>query len=129
MVGKRKYTYFSVSELINLPTTCACGSKYYSQHSMSCKKRGLVSIRHNDIRDLTANVLKEIFKDIKVEAKLIPLTDEQLQYRSAVTRDETRLNICAQSFWVRVRKHIWMLGFLTQTLTDTSMPHYHDTIK
>ena len=76
MVGKRKYTYFAVSELINLPTTCACDSKYYSQHSMSCKKRGLVSIRHNDIRDSTANVLKEI--GIKVEAKLIPLIGEQL---------------------------------------------------
>ena len=34
--------------LSNLPTTCACGF----QHSMSCKKGGLVSIRHNDIRDL-----------------------------------------------------------------------------
>ena len=43
---------------------------------MSCRKRGLVLIRHNDIRDSTANVLKEI--DIKVEAKLIPLIGEQL---------------------------------------------------
>ena len=40
--------------LSNLPTTCACGLKYDFQHSMNCKKGGLVSIRHNDIRDLIA---------------------------------------------------------------------------
>ena len=42
--------------LNNLPTKCACGSKYDFQHSMSCNKGGLVSIPHNDIRDLTAVV-------------------------------------------------------------------------
>ena len=84
--------------LSNLPTTCACGSKYDFQHSMSCEKGGLVSIRHNDIRDLTADILREVCNDVKVEAKLIPLTGEQLQYRSAITGDETRLDIRAQSF-------------------------------
>ena len=84
--------------LSNLPMTCACGSKYDFQHSMSCKKEGLVSIRHNDIRDLTADILRELCNDVEVEAKLIPLTGEQLQYRSAITGDETRLDIRAQSF-------------------------------
>ena len=66
--------------LNNLPTTCACGLKYDFQHSVSCKKRGLVSILHNDIRDLTANISREVYNDVEVEAKLIPLTGEQLQY-------------------------------------------------
>ena len=34
---------------------------------MSCKKGGLVSIHHNDIRDLTGNILKEVCNDIEVE--------------------------------------------------------------
>ena len=46
----------------------------------------------NDIRDLTADLLKEACNDLQVEAKLIPLTGEQLQYRSAITGDETRLD-------------------------------------
>ena len=87
--------------LNNLPTTCACGLKYDFQHSVSCKKRGLVSIRHNDIRDLTANILREVYNDVEVEAKLIPLTGEQLQYRLAITGDEARIDIRARSFWVR----------------------------
>ena len=81
--------------LSNLPATCACGLKYEFQHSMSCKKGGLASIRHNDIRDLTAKILREVCNDVEVEAKLIPLTGEQLQYRSAITGDEARLDI----FW------------------------------
>ena len=65
--------------LNNLPMTCACSSKYDFQHSMSCKKGGLVSIRHNDIYDLTAYILREVCNDVEVEAKLMPLTGEQLQ--------------------------------------------------
>ena len=71
---------------------------------MICKKGGLVSIRHNDIRHLTANILREVWNDVEVEAKLIPLTGEQLQYRSAITGDEARLDIRARSFWVRAQK-------------------------
>ena len=86
--------------LSNLPMTCACGSKYDFQHSISCKKGGSVSIRHNNICDLTANILREVCNDVDVEAKLIPLAGEQLQYRSAVTGDEAGLDIRAWSFWV-----------------------------
>ena len=68
---------------------------------MSCKKGGLVFIRQNSIRDLTANILREVSNDVELEAKLIPLIGEQLQYRSAITGDEARLDICARGFWVR----------------------------
>ena len=60
---------------------------------MSCKKGGLVSICHNDIRDLTANILRELCNDVEEEAKLIPLTVEELQHRSVITADEVRLDI------------------------------------
>ena len=84
--------------LSNVPTTCAYGSKYDFQHNMSCKKgRLLVSIGYNDIRDLTAKILREVCNDIKVEAKLIPLTGEQVQYRLGITGDKLRLDIRVQS--------------------------------
>ena len=87
--------------LSNLPTTYACDSKHNFQHSMSCKKGGLVSIRPNDIRQLTANILREVCNDVEEEGKLMPLTGEQLQYRSAITGDEAKLDIRAQNFWVK----------------------------
>ena len=33
-----------------------CSSKFDIQHSMSFKKGAFVSIRHNELRDLTANI-------------------------------------------------------------------------
>ena len=71
---------------------------------MSCKKGRLVFIRHNNLRYLTANILREVCNDAEVEAKLIPLTAEQLQYRSAITGDKARLDICSRSFWVRAQE-------------------------
>ena len=45
---------------------------------MSCKKGGFVSIRHNYLRDLAANMLSEVCKDVEIEPKLTPLTGEVL---------------------------------------------------
>ena len=68
---------------------------------MSCKKGGFVTIRHNDIRDLTANILHEVCNDVEVEPRLLPVTRENLQYRSAIHGDEARLDIQARGFWER----------------------------
>ena len=86
---------------------------------MSCKKGGLVSIRQNDIRALTANILKVVCNDVEVEVKLIPLTGEQLQFRSAITRDEARLDIRARIFWVRGQE-----VFLDIRVFDTNANRY-----
>ena len=53
---------------------------------MSFKKGGFVSIRHNNLRDLTAKILSEVCKDIEIESKLIPLTGEELDSRTANIR-------------------------------------------
>ena len=47
-----------------MPTTCSCGVKLDYQHCMSCKKGGFVTMRHNDVRDLTANILKAVLNDV-----------------------------------------------------------------
>ena len=60
----------------HLPTSCPCGSKFDIQHSMSCKKGGFIYIRHNDLRNLTANVMLEVCNDTEIEPKLTPLSGE-----------------------------------------------------
>ena len=67
----------------NLPTSCPCGSKFDIQHSMSCKKGAFTYIRHNDLRDLTANMMSEVCKDTEIEPKLTPLSGEELQGRTS----------------------------------------------
>ena len=39
---------------------------------MSCKKGGFVTIRHNDLRDLTAKILPEVCYDTEIEPTLVP---------------------------------------------------------
>ena len=62
-----------------------CGSKFTIDHSMSCKKGGFVTLRHNNIiRDITAKMLGEICKDVAIESVLLPLTGEKMQNKSAI---------------------------------------------
>ena len=87
--------------IADLPTTCSCGSRFSVQHYMSCKKRVFVSIRYNDLRDLTANMLSEVCEDVENEPKLTPLADEVLGSRTANTTNEARLDIRTCGVWER----------------------------
>ena len=63
---------------LECPSTCGCGEKFTVEHSLSCAKGGLPSIRHNEIRDLTANLLTEVCTNVCIEPDLQPLTGEVL---------------------------------------------------
>lgn len=53
-----------------LPQHCPYGAKFTIEHSFSCPKGGFPTIRHNEIRDLTANLLTEDCHEVQVEPKL-----------------------------------------------------------
>ena len=74
----------------NLPTSCPCGSKFDIQHSMRCKKGGFIYIRHNDLRDLTANRMSEVCKDTEIKPKLMSLSGEELQGKTSNNSNEAR---------------------------------------
>ncbi|KAG0720148.1 hypothetical protein GWK47_049053 [Chionoecetes opilio] len=56
-----------------LPNTCVCGSPNNVDHTMTCKKGGFVCIRHDEVRDLTASMLREVCQDVSTEPTLLPL--------------------------------------------------------
>ena len=68
-------------EISRLPT-CPCGSKFDTQHSMGCKKGGLVTIIHNELRDLTAKISSEVCFDTEIESKLVLLNGEDFRNRT-----------------------------------------------
>lgn len=72
----------------NLPSKCPCGAPFDSNHAMTCKKGGFITIRHNNIRDFEANLLKKVCNDVEIEPTLQP-----------VNNDEARLDIRARGFW------------------------------
>ena len=92
-----------VGKTCNLPTSCPCGSKFDIQHSMSCKKDGFIYIapliRHNNLRDLTANMMSEVCRGTKIEPKLTPLSGEELQGRTSNNSNEARVDIRTRGFW------------------------------
>ena len=89
-----------VGKTCNLPTSYPCGSKFDIQHSMSYKS-GLICVRHNDLRDQTANIMSEVCKDTEIDPKLTPLPREELQDRTSNNSNKERVDIKTQGFWER----------------------------
>ena len=84
-----------------LPLTCPCGSDYNEIHAMSCQKGGFVCMRHDEVQDVTAELLQEIVNDVKVEPQLQPITGEEFRWKTANTAKDARLDISARGFWTR----------------------------
>ena len=87
--------------LTSMPTKCACGAHYDISHAFSCKKGGFVTQRHNELRDLTGNLLAEVCRDVCIEPPLNMLTGESLSNRTANISDEARLDISARDVWTK----------------------------
>ena len=62
----------------------------HSIFNMPFPKGGFVIIRHNEIRDITAELLTEICKNVTVEPALTPLTGETFPKASAITSNYAR---------------------------------------
>ena len=87
--------------MADLPTTCPWGSRFSIQHCMSSKKGGFIYIRQNYLRDLTANILSEVCKDIEIKPELTTLMGKELGRRTANTTNDTRLDIRLRKIWQR----------------------------
>ena len=66
---------------------------------MNCKHGGFVIMRHNDIRDFEANLLKRVCNDVEIEPPLQPLTNEHLE-RGAINIDSASLDVRARGFCI-----------------------------
>ncbi len=86
-------------QLDNTPKTCNCGAQFSVDHAMICHMGGFLTIRHNEIRDITASLLTETYYNAATEPPLQPLNGETLSARSANTDDNARVDIRARGFW------------------------------
>ncbi len=82
-----------------LPTNCVCGHAHNITHALSCPTGGYPTIRHNELRDKTAQLMKEVCYDVSIEPTLQPLSGEHLEGRSSNKEDNARLDIAARGFW------------------------------
>ena len=83
-------------DIRGLPSKCPCGQKFDQNHALNCKRGGFVIIRHNNIRDFNANLLRQVCNDVEVEPALQPVDGEQVR---GLAGDDVRADIRARGLW------------------------------
>ena len=63
----------SGKDLKRLPSKCPCGQTFNMTHALNCKTGGVITIRHNRVRDFETT---EICNDVEIEPLLQPLDGE-----------------------------------------------------
>lgn len=106
-----------------LPSRCVCDQKFTVEHALSCSRGGFPSIRHNEVRDITAEFLTEICHGVGTEPCLQPVTDERLTQRSANREEGARLDIVAENFWGRDQQR----AFFDVRVFNPFAPSYRNT--
>ena len=76
-------------------------------------------IRHNDLRDLTAILLSNVYKDVEIKLKMLLVTGEIFLNRTANTPLKQDLILDHGGSGLGVNKHFSIYGYLTHTLKVT----------
>ena len=84
--------------LAHLPTECICGASFTVDHAFTCPHGGYPTLRHNEIRDITAQLMSEVCPNVATEPVPQPVTNERFFHRSANTGTDARLDVRAQGF-------------------------------
>ena len=106
---------------VDLPLMCVCGKSFTIAHSLMCVYGGFVNQRHNDIRDLSVSLLKEVCPNVYKEPLLQPLTGESLRLRTASTDDGARLDLSADGFWGHRYKRVFFDVRIFCPLSSTNL--------
>ena len=94
---------------------CLWNKKY---HALDCKKGGFVAKRHNEVRDIEAELLSEVCTAVSTEPRLLPITGEQIHGNRS---PEARLDVSAVGFWSPQE-----LTFLDVRIFNPNCPSYAD---
>ena len=83
----------------NQPSACSCGHAFSIDHALSCPTGGYPSIRHNEVRDITASLMSEVCHSVCTEPHLQPLSGEIMLHSTSNTDNNSRLDVSAYGFW------------------------------
>ena len=66
-------------QISDVPNVCVCGEPFNVDHAMICRGGGgFIIQRHNELRDLEAQMLNLVCHDVEVEPVLQEITGESL---------------------------------------------------
>ena len=88
----------------NFPLQCTCSKRFSVEHALSC---GFPSICHNELRDITAELMSKVCRNVSTEPSLQPITDEHLIHRTANKEDSALLDVAVDNFWGNDRQYVF----------------------
>ena len=96
---------------------------------MICRHGGLIIQRHNEIRDLEAEMLRMVCTDVETEPVLQEITGEELN-RGANKTPDARLDVHARGFLERQTAICFLRcsgvpskrRFVSRTVSETDIP-------
>ena len=74
--------------MVGNPRHCVCGTPFSTDHAMTCKHGSPTIMRHNEIHDITANLLSEVCHGVERQPPLQPLTGETILPQTANRQDD-----------------------------------------
>ena len=98
---------------------CVCDKTFTVEHALSCHYGGFPTIRHNEVRNITAHLMSDVCHNVGIEPTLQPLSTERLFHQTANTEDGARLDIKAQGFWENNRQSAFFDVRVFNPLADT----------
>ena len=118
----------SLSGMVGIPNMCLpiVFVELPSPSNTHCLalRGGFSSLRHNEIRDLTADLLSDVCLEVCVELHLQPLSGKLLSHATANREDNAHLDISACGFWGGSReKSVFDVRVFNHLLCLTSSLH------
>ena len=101
----------------------ACGDVFSIDHAMICRHGDFIIQRHNELRDLEADMLSMVRNDDEIEPVLLELTGESLPSR-ANRAPNAHLDIHVRGFWERRRSaffDVWVCYPNADSYTDLDL--------
>ena len=110
---------------IGLPTSCdGCNQRFTVEHALSCKKGGLITLRHNDVAAEWHHLCGQAFTASAVSDEPLIHTSRAAQAGTAAPRvtqvdPELRGDVAVHGFWKR-----GITTIFDARITDTDAPTY-----
>ena len=76
-----------------------CDKPFTVEQCLSCTHGDHPILRHNELRNITANLLGKVGSDVCVHPSLQPLSGKQMHYRSSNQDEVAHLDVAATNFW------------------------------
>ena len=84
---------------VNRSPLCACGKQNHINHTLTCKIKCYVSIRHNSLRDTIAKLLTSVCIDVETKPQPLSVPHTFKLSNGTNRQDGARLDISARLFW------------------------------